>query len=99
MKDHVPVLQKLRWGQLEFANLRYSNSPGNRLDWECGDNTDLEEFKGFDCDWPGSHLWPKSMRPRRAADLNSGNKDAWWDSVELREVSHLSSVYLVPRLN
>lgn len=96
MKDHVPILQRLRWGQIPFANLRYSNGPGKRLDWECGDKTALEEFKGFDCDWSGSHLYPKNIKPRKASDLNAGNKDVWWDSVELREVSK-SSASSIPR--
>lgn len=59
---------------------------GDRLDWECGKRTKLEEFKGFDCDWQGSHLWPRDGRPRKEKELNVGNKDVWWDSVELREV-------------
>ena len=37
MKDHVPLLQRLKWGALPFANLRYSNKPGQfphaRLGW------------------------------------------------------------------
>jgi len=86
IKDHVPILQRLRWGQLPFANLRYSNSPGDRLDWECGERTAIEEFKLFDCDWEGNHLRPRDIRPRKASELNVGNKDVWWDSIELREV-------------
>jgi hypothetical protein len=86
IKDHVPILQRLRWGQLPFANLRYANSPGDRLDWECGERTTIEEFKLFDCDWEGNHLRPRDIRPRKASELNVGNKDIWWDSIELREV-------------
>ena len=47
----MPVLQRLRWEAVPFANLRYANSPGDRLDWECGNRTELEEFQKFDCDW------------------------------------------------
>ena len=83
----MPILQRLRWGQLPFANLRYANSPGDRLDWECGERTTIQEFKRFDCDWQGNHLRPRDMRPRKARELNAGNKDIWWDSIELREVS------------
>ena len=86
MKDHVPLLQRLRWGALPFANLRYS--PGGRLDWECGNRTSSEEFRRFDCDWQGSHLRPRDLKPRKARELNVGNKDCWWDSVELREVQN-----------
>ena len=86
LKDHVPLLQRLRWGELPFANLRYS--PGSRLDWECGNRTGSEEFRRFDCDWQGSHLRPRDLKPRKARELTAGNKDCWWDSVELREVWH-----------
>lgn len=85
----MPILQRLRWGQLPFANLRYANSPGDRLDWECGERTTIQEFKQFDCDWQGNHLRPRDMRPRKASELNAGNKDIWWDSIELREVRFL----------
>lgn len=57
-----------------------------RLDWECGKRTTIEEFKKFDCNWQGSFLEPRSMKPRKERELNVGNKDCWWDSVELREV-------------
>lgn len=88
----MPVLQRLRWGEIPFANLRYANAPNNRLDWECGEHTKLEEFKAFDCNWQGSHLRPRGLKPRKASELNMGNKDVWWDSIELREVSPLKQI-------
>jgi len=33
MLDVVPILQRLRWGHLKYAPLRYKNSPGNM---QCG---------------------------------------------------------------
>jgi hypothetical protein len=31
MSDHVPVLRRLRWGQVPYANLRFRNGPHDRL--------------------------------------------------------------------
>jgi hypothetical protein len=29
--DRVPLLRRLRWGEVPFANLRFRNGPNNRL--------------------------------------------------------------------
>ena len=31
LRDHVPLLRRMRWGAVPFANLRFRNGPHNRL--------------------------------------------------------------------
>ena len=35
LSDHVPVLRRLRWGEVPYANLRYRNGPHNNLKYGC----------------------------------------------------------------
>lgn len=51
MTDHVPLLRRLRWGVLPFANLRHRNGPSGRLAWQCGTRTTDPIFAAFSCDW------------------------------------------------
>ena len=49
----MPILQRLRWGQLGFANLRYATGPDFDLEWECSVGAEArgEKFGQFDCGW------------------------------------------------
>ena len=47
MKDVVPVLQRLRWGEIGFANLRFS--PFSDQEWTCGEGW-------LPCDWAGGTI-------------------------------------------
>ena len=87
IKDHVPLLRRLRWGEIPYANLRYRNGPDNRLPWKCRGQTDDEAFLKFDCNWVGNWLRPGSMPPRKERDITPMNKDEWIDSLEVNEVS------------
>ena len=91
IKDHVPLLRRLRWGDVPYANLRYRNGPDNRLPWKCRGQTDEEAFLKFDCNWVGNWIHPGSMKPRREKDITPMNKDEWIDSLEMNEVSKGSS--------
>ena len=57
LRDHVPLLKRLRWGALPFANLRYLNGPDDRLPWRCGKHFNDSVFQRFtnrhyyDCNW------------------------------------------------
>ncbi|CAL8463939.1 g3474 [Coccomyxa elongata] len=86
VEDHVPVLRRLRWGEVPYANLRYRNGPHNRLRWKCGNETDDPAFKKFDCNWVGNWIYPGSLKPRKEKLITTMNKDEWIDSVELTEV-------------
>lgn len=86
MKDHVPLLRRIRWGEVPYANLRYRNGPANRLHWKCGNETDDPAFKKFDCNWVGNWIYPGSLKPRKEKLITPMNKDEWIDSVELTEV-------------
>ena len=86
MKDHVPLLRRLRWGEVPYGSLRFRNGPDNRLAWKCSGQTDDEAFKKFDCNWVGNWIYPGTMKPRKERQINSMNKDEWIDSVELKEV-------------
>jgi len=59
---------------------------GNRLDWKCGDRTEEELWKQFDCDWEGALLRPGNMSLREAKDVYEVNKDLWVDSMEISQV-------------
>jgi hypothetical protein len=48
IRDHLPILKSLRWGEVPFANLRYKTVP-----WDCG----MADF--FDCTWEGWWLRPR----------------------------------------
>lgn len=87
IKDHVPLLRRLRWGEVPYASLRYRNGPDNRLPWKCRGQTDDEAFLKFDCNWVGNWLRPGSMQPRKEKDITPMNKDEWIDSLEVNEVS------------
>ncbi|CAK0786391.1 hypothetical protein CVIRNUC_009604 [Coccomyxa viridis] len=86
IKDHVPLLRRLRWGEVPYASLRYRNGPDNRLPWKCRGQTDDEAFLKFDCNWVGNWLRPGSMQPRKEKDITPMNKDEWIDSLEVNEV-------------
>ena len=81
MKDHVPLLRRIRWGEVPYGSLRYRNGPNNRLAWKCNGQTDDEAFKKFDCNWVGNWIYPGTMKPRKERQINSMNKDEWIDSV------------------
>lgn len=87
MRDHVPLLRRLRWGHLPFANLRFDTGPDHHLDWKCEMDAKAKHLKAFDCDWVGNHIRPGNYEIRKATDIWSGNKDEWWDSVELEQAS------------
>jgi hypothetical protein len=86
MEDHVPILRRLRWGEVSYANLRYRNGPNNRLKWKCGHMTDDQQFKKFDCNWVGNWIYPGTLKPRKEKLITPMNKDEWVDSIELAEV-------------
>lgn len=52
MKDKVPLLQRLRWGQIGFANLRHQGFK----DWDCGSPF---KRKFFPCGWEGAIVTPR----------------------------------------
>ncbi|KAK9919029.1 hypothetical protein WJX75_008842 [Coccomyxa subellipsoidea] len=86
VEDHVPVLRRLRWGEVPYGNLRFRNGPHNRLRWKCGNETADPAFRKFDCNWVGNWIYPGSLKPRREKLITPMNKDEWIDSVELTEV-------------
>ena len=96
MKDHVPLLRRIRWGEVPYGSLRYRNGPENRLAWKCAGQTDDEAFKKFDCNWVGNWIYPGTMKPRKERQINSMNKDEWIDSVELKEVRCAAQPSSVP---
>ena len=55
--DIVPVLQRLRWGEIDFANLRYG--PVEAVNWDCG--PDAQAWKKLPCDWDGGTLYPGDL--------------------------------------
>ena len=62
----MPILQRLQWGKLSFANLRYNNSD-HSLAWNCevGMLARGEKWAQFDCDeFVGNHLRPGNYKPR-----------------------------------
>ncbi len=91
VEDHVPILRRVRWGQVPYGNLRYRNGPHNRLRWKCGNETADPAFRKFDCNWVGNWIYPGSLKPRREKLITPMNKDEWIDSVELTEVSSVPS--------
>ena len=87
LKDHVPILQRLRWGEIGFANLRFQQTEGYDLQFDCQIDAIAQGNRAvFDCDWVGNHVRPGGYQLRAAADIWTGNKDEWWDSVELEQV-------------
>ena len=85
--DHVPILRRLRWeSSIGFANLRFDTGPEHHLKWKCEVNARKNGAKLFDCDWVGNHIRPGTYTVRSSKEVWSGNKDEWWDSVELYEV-------------
>ena len=92
MNDHVPILQRLRWGEIGFANLRFQQTANNDLQFQCEvDSYRRGNLGVFDCSWVGNTVRPGGYQLRDAADIWTGNKDEWWDSVELEQVGLLSS--------
>ena len=92
LRDHVPILRKLRWGAVPFANLRFLNGPEDRLPWRCGKHYNDKIFQRFtsvrfDCDWEGNALRPHQIEPRFRSQVTGMNRDEWYDSVELLTVS------------
>lgn len=78
MKDHVPVLRRLRWGNVPFANLRFDTGPDRHLQWNCQVGAREQGINTiFDCDWVGNHVRPGRYPIREAKDIWSGNKDEW----------------------
>ena len=73
-------------------------SAGNRLDWKCGDRTEEELWKQFDCDWEGALLRPGNMSLREAKDVYEVNKDLWVDSMEISQVCTGPPPHLPSRL-
>ena len=97
----MPVLRRLRWGEVPYGNLRFRNGPHNRLRWKCGNETADPAFRKFDCNWVGNWIYPGSLKPRREKLITPMNKDEWIDSVELTEVrvpSLLSQGNLINRV-
>ena len=62
----MPILQRLRWGLIGFANLRYATGPNHDLPFKCsvGAIARGEKWADFDCDWVGNTLRPGHYRPR-----------------------------------
>ena len=70
MQDHVPILRRLRWGHLGFANLRFDTGAQHRLDWKCEFGVRERGVKTtFDCDWVGNHIRPGSYRIRQVCQI------------------------------
>lgn len=84
LRDHVPVIRRLKWGSFPYANLRYA--PGERLQWSCGKRT-TSGWKDISCNWVGLKTRPNGMAPLREDMISIRNKDEWQDSMELNSVS------------
>ena len=88
LRDHVPLLRRLRWGALPFANLRFLNGPDDRLPWRCGKHFYDSVFERFtsapyDCDWVGNIIRPGDLQPRIQSQVTALTKDEWYDSMEM----------------
>lgn len=92
----MPLLRRLRWGEVPYGSLRFRNGPDNRLAWKCSGQTDDEAFKKFDCNWVGNWIYPGTMKPRKERQINNMNKDEWIDSVELKEVMRFAAIHQDP---
>lgn len=53
MDDKVPLLKRLRWGEVAYANLRHKHFTG----WDCGSP---HEGKNFPCGWDGAIMTPRN---------------------------------------
>ena len=49
LRDHIPILRRLKWGALPYANLRYQHTPSTPLDWRCGAQANDSMYSP----WPG----------------------------------------------
>lgn len=93
LRDHVPMLRRLRWGALPFANLRFLNGPNDRLPWRCGKHFNDSVFQRFshrqytDCNWVGHIIRPNAIQPRMQDQVSDLTKDEWYDSLEMFTVS------------
>ena len=93
----MPILQRLRWGEIGFANLRFQQTATYDLQFEC----QIESYRAgnlgvFDCSWVGNYIRPGGYQLRAAEDIWTGNKDEWWDSVELEQVRSAAHAVLGP---
>ena len=92
LRDHVPLLRRLRWGSMGFANLRFQNGPADRLPWRCGKHFNDAVFQRFtsrhynDCNWVGNVIRPQALEPRTEAKVNELTRDEWYDGVEMFSV-------------
>ena len=82
------MLQRIRWGQLSYAPLRYKNSPGDRLDWDCGTRTQHDFWKQFNCDWEGNAVRPGNVTLRSEKEVTVDSKDLIVDSIEMQLVRY-----------
>ncbi|KAK9808138.1 hypothetical protein WJX73_000955 [Symbiochloris irregularis] len=89
LHDHVPLLRRLKWGALPFANIRYSNGPQDRLPWRCGKHFNDSIYQRYtnrhyyDCNWVGNIVRPYNLEPRASAEVQELTQDEWYDSLEM----------------